>query len=292
MIVLGIDGGGTSCRAAVARADGTIIGRAKVGAANIRTELDAAAANILAAARAAFADAGVDMGAVSEAPAVLGLAGANVGSYGERLKALLPFKEAVIVSDAVIALEGAVGHGDGAIGILGTGAAYLARRADEIRGIGGWGFLVGDQGSGSRMGRDLFEETLLAHDGVTPGTGLTDALLASFHGDPRELVEFTKGATPGDFGRYAPMVFDFEGRGDATGLRIVGRAVEAVEASLSALEAINEGPCCLLGGVAALIEPRLSAGRRARLSPPRQDALCGAVSMAARRFGERGTAHG
>jgi glucosamine kinase len=254
--------------------------------------LNGAADNIMAAVSAAFADAGKDMDGIPETPTVLGLAGANVGTYGSRLEALLPFKEVRIVSDAVIALEGAVGGGDGAIGILGTGSAYLARRADEIRQIGGWGFLVGDQGSGSRIGRDLFEETLLAHDQVTPRTGLTDALLASFHGDPGELVEFTKGAAPSDFGRYAPMVLDYEERGDATGLRIVRRAVEAVEASLRALEAISDGPCCLLGGVAALIEPRLSAERRARISPARQDALGGAVSMAARLLGDREAARG
>ena len=290
-MVLGIDGGGTSCRAAIASAGGVIVGRAKVGPANIRTDLNAAADNIMAAVNAAFADAGEDVDRVPEIPAVLGLAGANVGTYSSRLKSLLPFRRLSIVSDAVIALEGAVGAGDGAIGILGTGSAYLARRADEIREIGGWGFLVGDQGSGSRLGRDLFEETLLAYDEVTPRTQLTEALLASFHGDPRELVEFTKGAAPSDFGRYAPLVLDYEARGDTTGLRIVRRAVAAVEASLCALEAINDGPCCLLGGVAALIEPRLAAERRTKLSRARQDALGGAVAMAARLLGDRGSAN-
>ena len=42
MMVLGIDGGGTSCRAALATTDGRILGRAKVGPANIRTDLNGA----------------------------------------------------------------------------------------------------------------------------------------------------------------------------------------------------------------------------------------------------------
>ena len=45
----------------------------------------------------------------------------------------------------------------------------MVRRDGEARAIGGWGFLVGDQGSGARIGRDLLEETLLAHDGIRPG---------------------------------------------------------------------------------------------------------------------------
>ncbi|TIM62324.1 MAG: N-acetylglucosamine kinase, partial [Mesorhizobium sp.] len=58
--VLGIDGGGTSCRAALATADGTVVGRAKSGAANIRTDLTGARANIVEAARQAFVAAGQD----------------------------------------------------------------------------------------------------------------------------------------------------------------------------------------------------------------------------------------
>jgi predicted amino acid-binding ACT domain protein len=57
-LVLGIDGGGTSCRAAVAGLNGKIVGRAKSGAANIRTDLTGARANIVEAARLAFVDAG------------------------------------------------------------------------------------------------------------------------------------------------------------------------------------------------------------------------------------------
>ena len=57
----------------------------------------------------------------------------------------------------MIALEGAIGDGDGAMAILGTGTAYMVRRNGEARPIGGWGFQVGDQGSGARIGRDLLE---------------------------------------------------------------------------------------------------------------------------------------
>ena len=57
-LVIGIDGGGTSCRAALATADGRIVGRGKSGAANIRTDLTGARASIVEAARLAFLDAG------------------------------------------------------------------------------------------------------------------------------------------------------------------------------------------------------------------------------------------
>ena len=214
-LVIGIDGGGTSCRAALATADGRIIGRGKSGAANIRTDLTGARASIVEAARLAFLDAGEDPGLMTETPALLGLAGSNVGTYRQQLEAILPFRRNVVKSDALIALEGAVGDGDGAIAVLGTGSAYMARTDGELRSIGGWGFMVGDQGSGARIGRDLLEETLLAYDGIAEASDLTRAMLAVFRNEPRDVVEFTTTAKPGDFGGFAPMVFDHAAKGDA-----------------------------------------------------------------------------
>jgi glucosamine kinase len=287
-LVLGIDGGGTSCRAALATADGRVIGRGKSGAANIRTDLTGARASIVEAARLAFADAGEDAAQISSTPALLGLAGANVGTYSQQLEAILPFSRNKVVTDALIALEGAVGGGDGAIAVLGTGTAYMVRHGGEIRSVGGWGFLIGDQGSGGRIGRDLLEETLLAHDGIREASELTRALLAVFRNEPRDVVEFTTTAKPGDFGGFAPMVFEYAARGDAVAESILKRAVHFIVESLRVLELRPGDPLCLLGGLAQLYEPRLPDHVRVLIRPPLQDALGGAVSMALKLFGQDG----
>ncbi|MGB3390792.1 MAG: BadF/BadG/BcrA/BcrD ATPase family protein, partial [Pseudaminobacter sp.] len=181
-LVLGIDGGGTGCRAALAKASGEIIGRGRSGPANIMTDLEGARTNILEAARLAFADAGHDTGLISQTDAVLGLAGTNVGGYKQRLEALLPFRRSVIESDAVIALNGALGDHDGAIAIIGTGSIFMARRKGQIKTIGGWGFMLSDLGSGARIGRDLLQEMLLAHDDIRPGSPLAGTVMERFGG--------------------------------------------------------------------------------------------------------------
>ncbi|ESY64658.1 N-acetylglucosamine kinase [Mesorhizobium sp. M0051] len=282
--VLGIDGGGTSCRAALATADGAVIGRAKSGAANIRTDLTGARSNIVEAARQAFIDAGQDPDLIPQTPAILGLAGANVGTYRQQLESILPFSISRVETDAEIALEGAVGSGDGAMAILGTGTAYMARKNGKSRAIGGWGFQVGDQGSGARIGRDLLEQTLLAYDGVREGSPLTQSMLAVFRNNPEDVVEFTTNAKPGDFGGFAPKVFEHAAKGDSIANWILDRAVADVEASLGALDLSDDAPLCLLGGLAPLYAPRLSARYRALLKPPLDDALGGAVQMAGRLF--------
>ncbi|MBZ9709763.1 N-acetylglucosamine kinase [Mesorhizobium sp. B3-2-1] len=282
--VLGIDGGGTSCRAALATADGVVVGRAKSGAANIRTDLTGARSNIVDAARQAFIAAGQDPDLIPQTPAILGLAGANVGTYRQQLEAILPFSTSRVETDAEIALEGAVGSGDGAMAILGTGTAYMARKNGKSRAIGGWGFQVGDQGSGARIGRDLLEQTLLAHDGVRQASPLTDSMMAVFRNNPEDVVEFTTNAKPGDFGGFAPKVFEHAQKGDIVANWILDRAVADVEASLGALDLAAGAPLCLLGGLAPLYAPRLSARYRALLKEPLDDALGGAVQMAARLF--------
>ncbi len=282
--VLGIDGGGTSCRAALATGDGAVIGRAKSGAANIRTDLTGARTHIVEAARQAFIAAGQDPDLIPQTPAILGLAGANVGTYRQQLEAILPFSVSRVETDAEIALEGAVGSGDGAMAILGTGTAYMARKGSISRAIGGWGFQVGDQGSGARIGRDLLEQTLLAHDGVRARSPLTDSMMATFRNNPEDVVEFTTNAKPGDFGGFAPKVFEHAQKGDAVANWIVDKAVADVEASLGALDLSKDAPLCLLGGLAPLYAPRLSQRYQALLKAPLDDALGGAVQMAARIF--------
>jgi glucosamine kinase len=261
-----------------------VIGRAKSGAANIRTDLTGARANIVEAARLAFVDAGQDPEQLARTPAVLGLAGANVGTYRQQLQTILPFSRSRVETDAEIALEGAVGPNDGAMAILGTGTAYMVRRDGSARAIGGWGFQIGDQGGGGRIGRDLLEQTLLADVGIREGSPLTDAMLAVFRNHPEDVVEFTTNAKPGDFGGFAPKVFEFAGKGDAVATAILAKAVADVEAALGALDLSPDAPLCLLGGLAPLYAPLLSARYRALLQPPLDDALGGAVQMAVRLF--------
>jgi len=282
--ILGIDGGGTSCRAAVAVADvdGRILGRGKSGASNILSDPDNALRHIDEAARLAFRDAGLSESLVSSSSAILGLAGNNVGDAVNYVLARLPFQRAKIVNDGLIALEGAVGSEDGAIAILGTGTICLARRGGELTSIGGWGFQVSDLGSGARLGHAALQECLLAHDNVRPMTPLSAELLAEFGNDPEQVVGFARKASPGDFGRYAPRVFFAAERGDETALRILHAAAGEVDAALDAVALVmrGEGRLCLLGGLAALYPPYLAERHRNRVSESLADALTGAVSLA------------
>ena len=286
---IGIDGGGTSCSAALADGNGTIIGRGKSGASNILTDPDNALRHIAEAANLAFQEAGLspDLSSVS---AVLGLAGNNVGDAVNYVKARLPFRQSDIVSDGVIALQGAIGDEDGAIGIVGTGTVYIARHEGTLHSVAGWGFQVSDLGSGARLGQLALQESLLAYDNIHPMTGLTKAVLAEFGGNPEAVVDFARLAKPGDFGRHTPKVFEFAARGDETAIRILTTGATGIDEALDAVNGMtkSKGRLCLLGGLGPLYPPYLAERHRARLSEPLADALTGAVALAVKAYGKTG----
>ncbi|ARO24985.1 N-acetylglucosamine kinase [Rhizobium sp. S9] len=286
-LAIGIDGGGTSCRAAVADRNGTIIGRGKSGPANILSDLENSLLNIVESARLALHDAELAAETISSVAAVVGVAGANVTDYGQRIEKALPFAEGRVVTDALIALQGALGDADGIVGAFGTGSVYNARKDGRLNGIGGWGFVVGDQASGARLGRDLMERSLLAHDGVRPASPMTEAILAEYGDDPERIVEFAHSARPTDFARYAPVVFEHATSGDAVAVGIVSDAATAIGESLEALLWPGCPSICLLGGLAEAYEPWLPQRYRQLLAKPKNDALHGAVELAVKLLNER-----
>ncbi len=281
--VVGVDGGGTSCRVAVADRRGRRLGSGEGGPANIRTDLQGARANIMTALAAAAAQASITLDALTDVTAVLGLAGANVGDYAQHLVALLGFRDTLIVHDGVIAVQGALGARDGVAGIIGTGSVFAGRCEGRTRIIGGWGFQIGDLGSGARLGQRLLEETLLAFDGVRPATPLTNQILAAFDGDPRVMVEKLAQATPGFYASFGPMLIAAADAADPVGLAILQAGAQDVERMLDAVIGAGTPRICLLGGLAATYATRLAERYRRLLTPALGDALDGAVMMAVSR---------
>ncbi|MEX0970315.1 MAG: BadF/BadG/BcrA/BcrD ATPase family protein [Paracoccaceae bacterium] len=283
--LLGIDGGGTGCRAAIADMNGTVLADAKGGAANIATNYAQARANIIAATREALTAAGLPQAALAECRAVLGLAGSNLGDYAARLGADLPFAANEIVNDSIITLEGAIGGVEGCIAAIGTGSVFAARDANGVRMLGGWGFLLGDDGSGARLGKDILHLSVLAYDGVRPQSPLTAELLAAFNNRPDEIVETAKAWSPGDFGKLAPRVVEAWRQGDTNATTVLTHHAGLVQDSLDALGFSPDKAFCMLGGLGHVYLELLDPKYQAAALPPKGNALSGAVALAHRQFG-------
>lgn len=277
---IGVDGGGTGCRAVIADAGGNVLGQGSGGPANIVTDPQRALINVRTAIGSAVAQAGLDEAIYARSHAFLGLAGANVAGSGMAIAQAMPFAHTRVESDGLIALQGALGDQDGVVVILGTGTAYIIRRQGKIRFVGGWGFPLSDLGSGARLGQSLLEECLLVHDGIHSGSSLTSAILQEFNNNPDNLVEFGRKAAPGDYGKYAPRIFEYASRGDTTALMLLERSAAHVGKTLDMLIAQGAERISLLGGMARLYAEYLPPSQKALLVEPAADGLSGAVQLA------------
>ncbi|TNC73291.1 BadF/BadG/BcrA/BcrD ATPase family protein [Rubellimicrobium roseum] len=274
MLFLGVDGGGTGCRAAVADAAGRVLGRGTAGPANIASDPEGARASILRAARAALAEAGLDEDELPGLRAGLGLAGVNGKGFAERLRAALPFARLRIETDAVTAVKGAMGPGDGVVAALGTGSVFAVQRGGRVRQIGGWGLVLGDEGSGAWIGRAILSRALRAQDGFVPLTPFLRRLLEE-RGGADGVVTFSLGARPADFAALAPLVAASD---DPAAQAVMERAAQDVAEAVDLLRGGENLPVVLLGGLAPVHAARLAG--RWDLREPLGTALDGALWLA------------
>lgn len=248
---LGIDGGGTGCRAALADADGRIMGQGRAGPANINTDVEGAAINILAATAQAVEGTGADP---RDLIATLGLAGGTITAATERLVQLLPFARMQIVNDAVTAARGALGTQDGVLAAIGTGSVFAVQRGGGLRQVGGRGFVMGDEGSGAVLGRALLSLAMRAEDGFADMTPLLQQVLEEL-GGIEGIIHFGNRAAPADFARLAPRI---AGSDDPAARQVFDAALADVRHILTVLQADAPLPVVFVGGLGPAYAARLT----------------------------------
>lgn len=288
-LYLGIDGGGTRCRARISNAAGDILGEAVSGGANTRLGMDHVFGEIVAAASLALENAGMDDSRLGDLHAGLGLAGLSLEREIKRAHAYPhPFASICFATDAYTACLGAHDGADGAIMIVGTGTCGQAIVGAKELALAGWGFEISDIGSGARIGRAAIEIALLAHEGLADQTDLTQQIMGKFNHNPEEIVAFAETARPADYGAFCPPVFDADANGDATAHKIIDVAVQANLRILRKLTGFGAPRIALMGGLADQMAKRMPRDIVNQLVPATHDAMHGAILMAKQR--ERTTA--
>jgi len=289
-LLLGADVGGSSTRLAVATAADGVVAVAQSGPGNPNlVGLDGSARVIRAAAERALA--GVD-GIV--ALAVLGLAG---GSRAHRapgfLTAALPARvqgRAVLVSDLAVSFSSATPATTGCVLIAGTGAVAARLVADELQDRqDGWGWLLGDRGSGFWLGRAAVRLTLATIDaGAPPGRLAADVLREAGATDYLTLLQACYDHPPTWLAGFAPLVSRWADSDDDAAA-IADRAASLLAQTLSDVRPRPGEPLVLGGSVLATPGPvrtrlmtRLPPGLTVRAA---ESGVVGATWIAARRTG-------
>ncbi|MFC1416226.1 N-acetylglucosamine kinase [Streptacidiphilus cavernicola] len=310
-LVLGLDAGGTGSRALAATAQGEVLGRGSGAGANQHSAPDPAAALTEALCGAL---AGLDPGRVTAG--VLGLAGAGPAgrAEAERLagtawaRAGLTGRPAV-VTDLAVAFAAATVRPDGALLLAGTGAvSALFRERVAVRRCDGYGWLLGDEGSGVWLGREAVRAALSALDGRAEPTALVPAVARALLGDdgagaasddlPQALLGAVYAAAPARLAGLAPVLDAAARAGDAVALRIVAEAAERLLRSALALGPVDpDAPFVLAGSLLTrptLLAARVRSGLAAEgLAAPlaAEDGAAGAAALALRGLGADDAVH-
>lgn len=278
---LGVDGGGTGCRARLESELGEVLGQGLSGPATTRLGVEKAWTSIMTAVAAALAEAALTPDARDAIVAGIGLAGVGRKGALEALKAMPhPFGGIAFISDGLAACLGAHSGQDGAIVIAGTGSIRIGRVAGRDLRVGGYGFPISDEGSGADLGLQVVRLALRAHDGRVEKTALLGEVMHRFHDDPVEAIGWMDHASAADYATFAPLVIRHADQGDAVGRQIMRRASGQIDAMVRALFDQGAPRVSLLGGLSSAIEPWLSPDVRRRLKPADGDAVSGAITLA------------
>jgi glucosamine kinase len=285
-LYLGVDGGGSGCRARLEDERGKVLGEGNSGPATTRIGVDKAWCSIMQACTAAVEQAGLDRHDFTRMHAGIGLAGlARRGAEAALQEIPHPFASARFIGDGLAACLGAHSGADGAIVVAGTGSIGVGLLAGRELRFGGYGFHISDEGSGADIGMQVITAALRAADGRGRTSPLLEEVLGSFHHDTSQVVAWSEQATATDYAAFAPIVVRHATDGDPIGRRIVERAADAIGDMLDLFLHRGVEKLSLVGGLSDAIAAWLTPDLRGRLKKPDGDAVAGSLLIARQAVG-------
>jgi len=233
--VIGIDAGGTKTVCQLADATGTVVSEARAGGANLQAVGELEVEKVL---YHVMEDTLSDRG-ILPAAICLGIAGVDRPDDAKVVRSIMRrigFQARVlVVNDALVALESGTPGEPGVVIISGTGSiAYGRNAAREAARAGGWGHVLGDEGSGYWIGRAALRAVLRESDHRGPKTALTALLLEHFGIEQAQglLHEvYYSNLRPSAIGSLAQCVEAAFRQGDGVAIGILRAAANELEAS-------------------------------------------------------------
>ncbi|MBX7103000.1 MAG: N-acetylmuramic acid 6-phosphate etherase [Gemmataceae bacterium] len=298
-LVLGLDGGGTHTVAILADGERTL-GRGVAGPSNLQAVgVPRALAALDSAIDRAFADA--DRPRVTVGAICLGLAGADRPQEKALIREWVSRHRVAewcdVTNDGALLIGAGTPDLWGVAVVAGTGSIAVARSPDgRIARSGGWGFLLGDEGSGYALAMDGLRAAAKASDGRAGSTLLVERLLQAM--DLKVPSEFIPAVYRGGWDRaalasLAPVVIDAAIEQDATAAHIVrdnaqSLAHTVIAAAKSLGLRLDRLPLAMSGGAllcsdhyaGELISALLERGTSPDPVTPVDDPAVGAVRIA------------
>ena len=273
MPVLGIDVGGTKTVCLLAGDNGAVIAEGREDGANLQRAGELALEKVLHSVM----EKTLEGTAVLPSAICLGIAGVDRAADEAVVRSIMKrigYKARIlVVNDALIALEAGIGGEAGVVIVSGTGSiAYGRNNRGEASRSGGWGSVLGDEGSGYWMGRRALQAVVRHADGRGRATSLTPHLLGHF-GVSRAAAlirsVYHEDLPPRAIAALAKYVQHARDEGDAIASDILNRAADelvvAARAVVERLELSDQPFMFLLSGGAMHAVPWLADQLQLRL---------------------------
>ena len=300
--IIGIDGGGSKTSAILCTPDGSIVSEVQAGPSNLQIlGLEKTADLVLDLIDQCCHSMGCTY---SQIGVVAGLAGAGRVDDRTQLKELIMKKAQALTrieidTAARIALEGALSGGPGIVLIAGTGSIALAKnRKGNIFRAGGWGRIIGDEGSGYAIGRAAFSTIARSIDGVVRPEKIFKLFSKQFGLDSQEAILDAVYKNNFEIAQAAPIVLAAAEKGDAAAKKILSTCADELLSLLVPLQRAlkNDGlkriPVSYAGSLLThdsfytrILRTRMRILRpRLQLSQPQASPVVGAAVRAAHLF--------
>ncbi len=281
-LYLGVDGGGSRTRALIAGRDGPVLGAGNGPASNhYGVGVDGAMDAVAEAVGAAAAQAGLGA-AVELRAACFGLAGVNRPVDEQVLRRALGERGFAprfeVVNDVELVLAAGTGGAWGIALVAGTGSICHGKTADGRKArAGGWGYILGDEGSGYSIASQALRVATQTADGRAHATRLLAEVLHHWDlEEPEQLLGrvYRRDTTIGHIAALTSRILPLAEEGDAAAVDLVDRAAaqlaQLVDAVAEQLAFEQPPPVALAGGVlrsSARIRSELTRRARTPLGP-------------------------
>jgi len=278
--LIGVDGGGSGTRALLARRGGPVLAQGEAGPSALGQGIAPAWSAVLQAIRQAFERAGLPVPPWKRCALAAGLSGVSNPPWRDKFAAQdKGFGKLVVETDSFVMLVGAHAGKPGLIVAAGTGAIGEVWRPDGSRDTAnGWGFPVGDEGSGAWLGLRAVSLAQCVLDGRMRGGPLVEAVLAHC-GESRDALQaWCDSAGQFAYAQLAPAVFDTQ-HSDPESAQLLASAARALDATVLALDPKGELPLVVCGSIGQRLVDRLQPDIQARCVAAAEGPAAGALTL-------------
>lgn len=221
MYVIGVDGGGTKTEAVAYDLDGNVLFSKITGFGNLVNGKEQAVKNILDAIKEIFEGIGAD----GNKGLYLGLAGSEVGDNANIVYEAIKKEfniESVVMNDSELALKALLKGEDGILTIAGTGSISFGINDNVQWKSGGWGHLLGDEGSAYKIAIEGLKMLIEENDNDKKLTYLSLALLEELNiNKVDDIIGFVYSSTKDEIAKLAQVISKFAENGNKKALSIM-----------------------------------------------------------------------